>query len=206
MTPIENLRPRVNAKHADLVDVFAGVANVFAAAATKKAELASSGRLTSAGVNAELQGWLAKGVLPQLRRAEKLVSDGRAALADRRKALSAPAIDRADTARAAHRQEARAYLRTLNAGQQAELLFKGDPLFAEAALELPALSGVQPDLIDKARAAFAARSAPDIMAQIDEREESLSALGAAVEMAKGNLRREVQPDGQSFDSWFAEAQ
>jgi hypothetical protein len=204
MTPIETLRSRVNAKHNDLVSVFEGVATLFGAAATKKSELAAAGRLTPAGVNSELTGWLAKGVVPQLRRAEKLVADGKAALADRRKAISSPQIDRTDTARAAHRQEARAYLRGLAIGQQAGLLLNSDadPLFAEAALELPALSGVQADLLDKVRSAYAERTAPDILAQIEERDSSLSALGSAVEIVKYNLRREVQPEGKTFDAWF----
>lgn len=202
MTPIETLRSRVNAKHSDLVGEFESVATLFGAAATKKSDLAAVGRLTPAGVNAELAGWLAKGVVPQLRRAEKLVAEGKAALAERRKALSAPAINRTDTARAAHRAEARAYLRGLNMGQQSGLLIDGDPLFAEAALELPALSGVHADLLDKVRAAYAERTAPDILAQIEERDSSLSALGSAVEIVKYNLRREVQPEGKTFDAWF----
>jgi hypothetical protein len=208
MNMVDTLRPRIGAKHTDIAGVFEGVATLFGAAATKKAELTAAGRLTPAGVNAELAAWLAKGVVPQLRSAEKFLADKKAVMDEYRASVGRPQIDRTDTLRAAHRKEAREYLRGLSVAQQAGLLFSpgADPLFAEAALEIPALSGVAPDMIEKARSVYAERIEPNIMAQVADREESIAALGAAVEITKANLRREVQPEGQSFDAWFNSAE
>lgn len=204
MNMMDTLRPRIGAKHTDIAGVFEGVAALFGAAVTKKSELTAAGRLTAAGVNAELQGWLAKGVVPQLRNAEKFLADKRAVMSEYRASVGRPKFDRTDTMCAAHRKEAREYLRGLSVGEQAKLLISpgADPLFAEAALEIPALSGVAPDLLDKARAAYAETVAPNVMAEIEDREGSLTALASAVEVVKYNLRREVQPEGQSFESWF----
>ncbi|HEY8214648.1 MAG TPA: hypothetical protein VIG36_11030, partial [Methylocystis sp.] len=190
--------------HTDIAGVFEGVATLFGAAATKKAELAATGRLTEAGIGAEVTAWAAKGVVPQLRRAEKFLADKKAVMDEYRASVGRPQIDRTDTLRAAHRKEAREYLRGLSVAQQAGLLLSpsADLLFAEAALEIPALSGAAPDLIEKARAVYAERIEPNIMAKVADREESIAALGAAVEITKANLRREVQPEGQSFDAWF----
>lgn len=205
MTPIEALRARWSGKYEDLNPTFATVASFFAAASTKKAALSAGGRLTEAGVNAEVLAWAEKGFVKDLRRAEKFVSDQRALLAERRRKLSEPQIDRTDAIAAAQRREVRDYLRSLPLGERANLVIEADadPIFAVAALELPQLAGLDAGLLDHARKAYAERTAGDVLKQIAERAEALDALGALVEVVKSDTRSEIRPEGQSFDSWFS---
>lgn len=204
---IETLRARWSGKFADLNGLHETVTSFSGAAARKRDEIAKPGRLSPAGVGEELRAWLAGGLVGEVKRARKTAEDGLAMLAEQRAKLATPTFDASDTIGAAHRKEAREYLRSLDRAERLKILSEdADPLLVAAALEIPALSGLDKPMIEALQRVYVEKTHGETLAQIEEREEALTALAAAAGVIKAELQSDVAPrEGQTFDGWFETA-
>lgn len=208
MEAINELRRRLGADRPaarDLGTMFENVASFAAAPAVRKAQFAENRNLSAAGVNDELRRFLARGAVPEIRRTLAYVEASKASLSEARAKLSRPAIDPADTMGAAHRREAREFLRTVDAGERVRLLLDNpDPLFVAAALEMPnALSGITDEIRGHVEQSYAATMRPGELAEVEARAEALATLEAAAKIARGEIARHVGfATDQEFDGWF----
>lgn len=211
MNIVENLKSRFPADDpavADLKTAFENAASFVPVAGEKRAEFAGNKNLSAEGVSDAVRRFLAIGVVPELRRAEALVAQKREALQESRSKAGQPQIDRSDEMAAAHRKEAREYLRSLSHGERAALLTSDpDPLFLEAALEVPnALTGINDEVREHVQIVFAKRFNPQILAQIDNRSEALSALEGMIGIAKIEMQKSTGLDDREFATWFQTAE
>lgn len=177
--------------------------------ARRSAELAKSGKLTPAGIAEDVRNFAATKIAPKIRETRKMVQENRAKLDDLRKKLGRPEIDPADALAAEHRKEARAVLRGMKAGEQLKLLMGdgADPVFIAAALELDsdALSGVNAKTRTELRQQYAERHHPERLAQIAAREEALTVLDSAAQIAAHQLRNHVGLPDHQFKAWLETA-
>lgn len=188
-----------------LETIFENAIRFIEAPASKKAELQNNDRLSDVAVAEDLRSFLAKGVVPELRRARQVIDDGKEALKQQRDKLSMPEIDRTDTVAVEHRKEARELLRGLSDGARTQLLLKNpDPLLVAAVLELPNFfSGISPEIRQHVQAAYLEKHNAEHLTAIARRDEALSVLGAAVTVAANELQKHAGlGSGADFDQWF----
>ena len=155
-----------------------------------------------------MQRELDKNVVPALRRYRQTVNERSAAMERERAAMAKPKIDASDVTAAMLRQETRTYLRGLNDGERLKLLIdKPDPMMVTAALEGPTvLCGLTPETRTRVVQAYLQANYGQKLRAMDDLEEALAVVRAAVEIAVREVRTHVGfPEAYQFDSWFATA-
>jgi hypothetical protein len=204
----DNLRSRFRPewKQADpaLHTMFENALTFIAAPQAKRAAIEKAGTLNARGVAEEMRREMGKLVVPELRRILREVNGRRDAVQAERAALATPKTDATD---APLRAEARAYLRSLTDGERMQtLLADPDPLLLAAALEAPsALSGLTAETrAHVEKACVEANHLPQMNA-MDDRQEALNQVCAAVEIAMIEIRKHVGLEGPAFDEWFGTA-
>jgi hypothetical protein len=163
------------------------------------------GTLSAKGIEEELRSFAAKQAAPELRRSQLMVAKARAGLDERRKALAVQKVDQSDLAGAILRSELRAQMRSMSLADLTRLaLHNPDAITLAAIFEAPGfLSGVTDELREQvANAAF-----PQEVAAMDEEQEVLDVVGAALEISLGTVREKIgfRPDDRAFDAWMGEA-
>jgi hypothetical protein len=191
-TIAETLRGRWKPSYATRVTggshAFDTALSFLGAGAAKRAELAKRGTLSAKGIAEEVQAFADKGITPELKKFREQVKADRANLEQRRLKLGTPTIDKSDVAAAVLRSEHRSYLRSLGMGERARLLLEAvDPVMLTAALEAPALSGLDEQLLGKVRQAHIERTAPDELKAIAEAEEAFTLVDTAIALAEQDI-------------------
>jgi len=112
-----------------------------------------------------------------------------------------PAFDPADVVGFLRRQELRAALRTMDAGQRA-ILLANDPAFADAMLEQPpSLSGLVPDeafIVEATRKERLAGLHGPVLAEIESLEETVKEADAIFDLALVDLKLHSEMDDRTF--------
>src|SRR5262249_20425099 len=149
--------------------------------------------LSASGVAQALRAKLAKNVVPELRRIRGDVDHRIAAIERERASLVKPKIDPTDMAGALLRQEARAYLRGLESARCLRLLTEQpDQTMVAAALEAPSvLSGLSPEIHTLVEQAYLRQNHAPRVKAIDDKQEVLSLVRTATELAVREVRSHV---------------
>lgn len=177
-----------------------------------KKEAATNKHLSEAGVASAYRKRLDKDVMREVREMNRMIADGKANLVASRKKASQPVYDQADTLGAAHRREVREFLRGLDTKERLDLLISkdADPIFINAALELPAaLSGIPEAQAVHVRQAYAEKQNPDLLDHINIREEALGVMQGFATGFKDEIRSRAGLDtsvrygkASQFDDWY----
>ena len=222
MTQADTLRSRFlpawrgrDGAHADLETMFENVLSMMASPRVKQAALEKGGTLNAVGIAQALREELGKEVVPTLRRTRQDIDEQSASLVQQRAALAKPKLDTADIPAAMRRQEMRTVLRGLSDLDRLKVLTNNpDPLLVEAALEdgVPSIaSGLTADTRSRVEHTYVQANFADRLQRIDERDEALAVVRAAVQLAVTEIRTHVRfPEGyphlgEEFDTWFATA-
>jgi len=175
---------------------FENAASFVGAATAKRREFEAEGRLSPKGVAEAVQEFVGGGMNGELKRIRKCIGETEAAIAERRKALARPKIDKTDAAAAALRVQVRDFLRGAGTDGQAKALLGAnpDPLFIEAVLEAPeALSGVPTQMREQAIARHVEVHHAADLRDIEAAEEGLAVLRAVVTAAENDVRDATRP-------------
>jgi hypothetical protein len=124
----------------------------------------------------------------ELHRARKTVDTMRAKLDERRAKLAPTAPDVTGTIK---RGEMRTMLRGMNIGQRMKLLtsLNPDPTWIQAVLEMPnEMSGIDPQTRELVMSAVVERAHPGALARIEQAEEAIVVVNAAVEVTFNTVR------------------
>lgn len=116
-------------------------------------------------------------------------------------------VDPADLVGAVQRQEMRTYLRGLSDGERLKVLMENPDLrLVQAALEMPAaLSGLRSDTRAHVVEAYMQAKHAKALKALDELEQVLELLGAAVEIVINEIRTNVRMTDAEFQAWFGVA-
>lgn len=123
----------------------------------------------------------------QLVRAQRSVESMKTKIAERRANLKPPAPDKTDASGAVLRSEMRTQLRAMKAGEKMQLLLApdADPTLVAAALEAPNFSsGITDETRTLLTNAVIAKRYPGALAEIEQAEEAVEILTAAVQVAE----------------------
>ena len=210
LTIADTLRARWKPTYATRVTdgshAFETALSFIGAGAAKRAELAKPGTLSPKGIADGVRDFASKGVVPELKKFRALVATDRANLQQRRNKLGKPTIDPTDAAAAVLRQEYRSYLRSLPMGDRTRLVLSGDdPVLVAAALEVPTLSGLPTDIHAKAVEAYIARTAGPELAALEEADEALSLVEAAIKVAENDLSSHLDMQQHEFRQFLEAA-
>jgi hypothetical protein len=125
-------------------------------------------------------------------------------LAAKRKLFSMPPTDPADVVGFLRRQELRAALRTMDAGQRAVLIAQ-DPMFADAMLEQPpSLSGLLPGenfVVENAKEARLGALFGPQLAEIGELEKVVAEANMIADVARVGLQSSSQMEWPAFNEF-----
>jgi len=184
-----------------------GALGMIEALPEERRELAKSGRLSQAGVDAEFREAAARDTVPALRRSLWELEKSANRLLQLEAELAPPAPDPTDLFGAAIRRECREYLRGLSLSDRMATVF-GDATFTQAALEGPAaLSGLTAEHRAHVVKAWVQEHHADKSAAIEEDHQALKVADVAVHVAIDTLRRVAgfEHNPHAFSHWMGEA-
>lgn len=188
--------PRAESMSAAITE-FAKIANDFTAA---KVTLKSNDRLTARGVADTLQDALA-GYAARLQAARKPIDALAVEAKTRRAAMKVKEPDPANLAGVIHRQEIRAWLRSLEPIERVRVLTATSDLrVLEAALSAPPeLSGIeQVEIADRVEAKYQQLAHAAELAEVAELDRLVAEATAAALTARGELQRTAEMDDRTF--------
>ncbi len=142
-----------------------------------------------------------RAAIRDLRDARAPINEMQKKLDAKRAAVAMPAFDPNDLVGFLRRQELRATLRSMDAGQRAVLL-AGNPAFADAMLEQPpALSGLLPNetkLVDDTKKARLAGLFAPQLAEIEELKGTIKDANMVIDLAQVDLKLHSGMDDRTF--------
>lgn len=213
MDIVEALRSRfrpewkTRADTAGLDRMFETALSFIEAPKLKHAALVKTGNLSARGLGEALRHDLGKDVVPELRRMRRDINARQEALKEERAGLAKPKVDASDLAAAMRRQELRTYFRGLESAERMKILLEcPEANSLVAVLEMPpALSGLTAEMRTHAEQAFVEANHGPTLKAMDDRQEALDQVSAAVDVATMEVRNYVGLEGQTFDQWFSPA-
>jgi hypothetical protein len=208
-TIADTLKARWKPEYRDrtnLESAFNTALSFMGAGGAKRSELEKRGTLSPKGVAEAVREFAGKGVIPELKKFRERVAAERANLKQRRAALGKPKVDPTDLAAAMLRQEYRSYVRSLGLGDRARVLLSDDMEMIAAVLEVPpALSGLADDLLARVVDHYIEKTAGGELKAIEETEEALSLVQAAVGVAELDLKPHLGMQEHEFRSFMQAA-
>lgn len=179
---------------ASLDSVFSATLPVVTAVSAKRQELVARGTLSEKGIADELKQYVDGTITPFLADARARVKKVADDVEAKRSGMKLPKPDSTDISAAMLRQEMRAYLRGLSHADRAKVLMDNpDPAMVTAALEAPsALSGMTDEMRHAIEESHLAVHFAGQVAEINETEEALALVSAAIQGAENDLVRNAR--------------
>ncbi|MCV3764038.1 hypothetical protein [Rhizobium sp. TRM95796] len=206
LTTLRQRFPKPDHRISDLAGMFETVNTFIPVITAWKKEAASNKNLSEAGASAAYRRKIGENVMREVRNMNSLIRESREKISSSRVQVTQPTFDQKDMLAAAHRREIREFLRNADTSQRLSLVMgkDADPLFINAALELPTVvSGLLEQQADMVRKVYAERYHPDVLEHIELREEALEVMTAFASIFKEEVRKQAgirnEPD---FDAWY----
>ncbi|WP_037436204.1 hypothetical protein [Sinorhizobium fredii] len=197
-----------DARVSDLGNVFDTVSSFLPVISGWKQEAARDKHLSAAGASAAYRRRIGENVMKTIRDMDALIADSKRNLEASRAKVSQPKYDPQDALAAAHRREIREFLRSVEQTQRLSLLIdSADPIFIQAALELPTvLSGIHETQAKLVRDSYAQRFNPDVLEHIEIRDEALTVMTSFAHALREEVAKHAGLEGNEFQDWYATGQ
>lgn len=199
--------PRNDSRVSDLERIFDTV-DTFVPILSSWKEEAKDKNLSDSGVSAAYRRRLGENVMKTIRNMDSMIAESKQHLEASRVKSSQPSYDRADALAAAHRREIREFLRSADQSQRLSLLLEStDPIFLQAALELPTmLSGIPETQVQHVRDSYARRFNPGVLEHIEIREEALTVMTSFANGIRAEVAKHAGLKDKEFQAWYETGQ
>lgn len=197
--------PAHDSRVSDLKSMFDNVASFGPHVANWRKEAGSNKHLSEAGAAAAFRNRMNKDIMQTIRHMRSSIEESKGHLETARKKVTQPEYNRDDALAAAHRREIRDFLRSTPDKDRIHLVAgeTADPLFVEAALELPPIvSGLTSQQEQLVRQAYAEKFKPEVLDHITVREEALSVMTAMDGVVRTEFAKHAGLDKKQFDAWY----